>query len=130
MSHAAPKPLKNLSRLTILIADDNRDAADTLGLLLAHFQATVQITYSGEAALAALDLTQTNVAILDIGMADMDGLEVARRIRQRDGGNAIQLIALTGWGQQQDMLNTKNAGFDHHLTKPVDIDQLIKLLIK
>lgn len=127
---AAPQPINDLSHRTILIADDNRDAADTLGLLLELFQATVQVTYGGEAALAALDLPRTNVAILDIGMGDIDGLEVARRIRKREGGKDILLIALTGWGQQQDILNTKNAGFDHHLTKPVDIDQLTKLLIQ
>lgn len=119
---------RDLSRVNILIADDNKDAADSLGLLLGHFKANVQVTYGGKSALKALELFQTHAAILDIGMNDMDGIEVARRIRGHDGGKEILLIALTGWGQQQDILNTKQAGFDHHLTKPVDFDQLLKLL--
>ncbi|MET0378523.1 MAG: ATP-binding protein [Spongiibacteraceae bacterium] len=119
---------KDLSRLNILVADDNEDAADSLGLLLRHFNAKVRVTYDGKSALDVLDLPQTHAAILDIGMNDMDGLEVARRIRRRTEGEKILLIALTGWGQQQDILNTRIAGFDHHLTKPVDFDQLLTLL--
>ena len=118
----------NLSKLNLLIADDNQDAADTLGLLLQHFGASVEVTYSGAAALGALKPEQTHAAILDIGMYDLDGLEVARRIRKQELGANILLIALTGWGQQQDKLDTKDAGFDYHLTKPVDIDELVKLL--
>jgi len=118
----------NLAKLNLLIADDNQDAADTLGLLLQHFGASVEVTYSGAAALGALKPEQTHAAILDIGMYDLDGLEVARRIRKQELGANILLIALTGWGQQQDKLDTKDAGFDYHLTKPVDINELVKLL--
>jgi CheY-like chemotaxis protein len=117
-----------LSGVNILIADDNKDAADSLGLLLQHFKARVQVTYGGAAALEALDLANTDAVILDIGMADVDGLEVARRIRAQPGGAALLLIALTGWGQQQDILSTQEAGFDHHFTKPVDFAQLLTLL--
>ena len=119
----------DLSKLNLLIADDNQDAADTLGLLLQHYGASVEVTYSGASALGALNPARINAAILDIGMYDLDGLEVARRIRQQEQGSNILLIALTGWGQQQDMLDTKEAGFDHHLTKPVDIQELLKLLV-
>lgn len=129
-SHAAP--MRNASRdltgVNILIADDNKDAADSLGLLLQHFKAGVQVTYGGTAALEALDIATTDAVILDIGMADVDGLEVARRIRAQPGGADLLLIALTGWGQQQDILNTQEAGFDHHFTKPVDFAQLLTLL--
>jgi two-component system, sensor histidine kinase len=120
--------VKNLSNLNILIADDNQDAADTLGLLLQHFGASVEVTYSGTTALDALNLSRTHAAILDIGMYDIDGIEVARRIRKQEQGENILLIALTGWGQQQDMLDTKNAGFNYHLTKPVNVQQLLNLL--
>ncbi|HSB95747.1 MAG TPA: hybrid sensor histidine kinase/response regulator, partial [Spongiibacteraceae bacterium] len=118
----------DLSHLNILIADDNRDAADTLGYLLRGLGASVTVTYGGAEALAALDLAHTDAAILDIGMQNVDGMQAARRIRAQNGGAAIALIALTGWGQQQDILDTKNAGFNHHLTKPVDIPQLLSLL--
>jgi len=118
----------DLSHLNILIADDNRDAADTLGYLLRGLGALVTVTYGGAEAMAALDLPRTDAAILDIGMQDVDGMQVARRIRAQKGGAAIVLIALTGWGQRQDILDTKDAGFNHHLTKPVDIPQLVSLL--
>lgn len=129
ISHASEaSAVPNLSKFKLLIADDNQDAADTLGLLLQHYGASVEVTYSGAAALGALNPAQPHAAILDIGMYDIDGLEVARRIRQQERGSNMLLIALTGWGQQQDMLDTREAGFDYHLTKPVDIQELLKLL--
>lgn len=120
--------IQNLSNLHILIADDNQDAADTLALLLRHFGALVEVTYNGMAALSALNKSRKHAAILDIGMYDIDGIEVARRIRTQKKDADILLIALTGWGQKQDMTDTKNAGFDHHLTKPVNVQQLLNLL--
>jgi signal transduction histidine kinase/CheY-like chemotaxis protein len=122
------RAIENLAGLNVLIADDNRDAANSLGILLRKLGASVRITYGGVEALGALDLSNINAAILDLGMDDIDGLEVARRIRTKSGGTRILLVALTGWGQQKDMLDTKNAGFDHHLTKPVDLGQLLGLL--
>lgn len=118
----------SLSKLNLLIADDNQDAADTLGLLLQHYGASVEVVYSGAAALNALHNSKIGAAILDIGMYDMDGLEVARRIRQKENNSEMLLIALTGWGQQQDMLDTQNAGFNHHLTKPVNVPKLLEIL--
>ncbi|WP_028079928.1 ATP-binding response regulator [Solimonas soli] len=118
----------DLSFLRALIADDNRDAADSLGLLLQRFGASVDIAYSGAQALGAADPRRINVAILDVGMPDISGLEVARRIRAQAEGQALRLIALTGWGQRHDILDTRAAGFDHHLTKPVDIAALVELL--
>lgn len=115
----------NLTQLSLLIVDDNRDAADTLGLLLRQFGATVQVTYDGRSALA-VNLSSMHAVILDIGMDDIDGLEVARRIRGHN--RDILLIALTGWGQHQDVLATQSSGFDYHLTKPADIKKLLTLL--
>lgn len=123
----ANNAIVDLSGLRVLIVDDNKDAADTLGILLGHFKAAVQVAYGGVTALETLERAPIDAVILDIGMSDMNGLEVARRIRERVGAE-ILLIALTGWGQQQDILDTKNAGFDYHLTKPVDMDQLLKWL--
>jgi signal transduction histidine kinase/CheY-like chemotaxis protein len=120
---------QSLSNLKILIADDNQDSADTLALLLKHYGASVEVTYNGTDALNALDRSPMHAAILDIGMSDIDGIEVARRIRAQKQGSNILLIALTGWGQKQDMRDTKNAGFDYHLTKPVDVPQLLNHLV-
>lgn len=117
----------DLSHLNILIADDNKDAADSLGSLLQCFHASVQIVYCGEDALNKVERGHTHAAILDIGMDDIDGLEVARRIRAREKGDDIVLIALTGLGQQHNILESRSAGFDHHFTKPVDINQLLKI---
>jgi CheY-like chemotaxis protein len=112
----------------ILIVDDNRDAADTLGSLLSRLGATVAVAYGGDAALAELGRFRPDVVLLDIGMPEMDGYEVARRIRDEHAGAAPQLIALTGWGQDQDYQRSQLAGFDHHLVKPPNIEHLRSLL--
>jgi CheY-like chemotaxis protein len=90
--------------------------------------AEVRVVYNGPDALEVLETYDPGVMLLDIGMPGMDGLEVARRVRQRNGCQDITLIALTGWGQKEDLDNTQAAGFDHHLTKPVDVEALTKLL--
>jgi two-component system, sensor histidine kinase len=117
-----------LSRHRLLVVDDNRDAADSVGLLLRRLGADVQVVYSGEAALLALDAHRPVVVLLDIGMPGMDGHEVARAIRRRTEHDHVVLIALTGWGQREDVLRTRDAGFDHHLIKPLDLNTLEKLL--
>jgi len=113
-----------LAALRILVVDDNRDAADTLALLLESHGATVQAVYDGEAALAALAHFPADAVLLDLGMPGMDGLEVARQIRLDARLARVRLLALTGWGQQADRERTRAAGFDHHLTKPVDFAAL------
>jgi signal transduction histidine kinase/CheY-like chemotaxis protein len=118
----------DLAGVNVLIADDNRDAADTLAEVLRKCGARVQVAYGGAEALTVMNPAETDAAILDIGMPDLNGIEVARHTRARDGGMHPVLIALTGWGQRQDQLDTKNAGFDHHLTKPVDIPHIVTLL--
>jgi CheY-like chemotaxis protein len=98
-----------------------------LGMLLTSLHATVRTVHSGLEALATIDEFGPDVILLDIGMPFMDGYEVARRIRARRG-KSIRLIALTGWGQEEDVRRAERAGFDHHLVKPPDLEKLGKLL--
>jgi signal transduction histidine kinase len=108
----------------ILVVDDNRDAADTLALLLESHGAAVHVAYGGEAALAALNGFRADTVLLDLGMPGMDGFEVARTLRADPRRAGLRILALTGWGQDSDRRRTREAGFDHHLTKPVDFDAL------
>jgi CheY-like chemotaxis protein/two-component sensor histidine kinase len=115
-------------RSRILLADDNHDAVDSLALVLKMAGYEVYATHSGLEAMDVGARMRPDVFILDIGMPEISGYELASRIRQEPwGGNAL-LIALTGWGQLQDQERSREAGFDHHLTKPVDPDQLERLL--
>jgi CheY-like chemotaxis protein len=111
------------------VVDDNVDSATTLGMLLKFLGADVQVVHDGPAALAAIDKYRPDVVLLDIGMPGMDGYEVARRVREKPSFGRVTLIALTGWGQQDDRRRTHEAGFDHHLVKPADIATLQSLLI-
>ena len=112
----------------ILVVDDNRDAAETLGALLSGLGATVSVADSGPAALEILKTFQPEAVLLDIGMPEMDGYEVSRRIRATPDHGRVLLIALTGWGQEDDLRRSRAAGFDHHLVKPPDVDKLRDLL--
>jgi CheY-like chemotaxis protein len=112
----------------ILVVDDNRDAAESLGMLLKMLGAEVSVVHDGEAALRAVVAQRPAVVFLDLGMPGMDGFEVARRIRQQPETSDTTLIALTGWGQERDRRETKAAGFDHHLIKPADFSALQALL--
>ncbi len=116
--HAEPPRAQPERR--VLVVDDNRDAADSLGALLEMLGARVRVVYDGHAALAALREFEPSVIFLDLGMPGLDGFEVARRIRQRDELRNIALVAVTGWGQEQDRRRTRAAGFDRHLVKPID----------
>ena len=122
------KIAESFPRRRILIVDDNRDAAETLGELLTALGATVRVEHSGGAALAALDAFHPDAVLLDIGMPEMDGYEVARQIRSTAGHRNLLLIALTGWGQEHDQQRSLAAGFDHHIVKPPDINKLRSLL--
>jgi CheY-like chemotaxis protein len=113
----------------VLVVDDNHDAADSLGLLLELIGADVKVVYNGPDALKALETYKPSVILLDIGMPEMDGHEVARRIRSRREAGEVTLIALTGWGQEQDRKLSQIAGFDHHLIKPADLRALETLLV-
>jgi PAS domain S-box-containing protein len=112
----------------ILLADDNRDAAESLAIILRLEGHEVDLAHDGQAALRAWLERKPDVALLDIGMPKRSGLEVAREIRASPGGEGVLLIAITGWAQDADKEQSRAAGFDHHLTKPIEPDALIELL--
>jgi PAS domain S-box-containing protein len=112
----------------ILVADDNRDAAESLAVLLRLEGHEVMVADDGPSALRVFDEQRPDVALLDIGMPQMDGYEVARRIRSRVGGKRVLLIALTGWGQERDRAASREAGFDHHLVKPVETEVVTQII--
>jgi PAS domain S-box-containing protein len=112
----------------ILIADDNRDSADTLATMLQMVGHDVRVCYDGVNALTQAELFRPEVMLLDIGMPVLNGLELATRIRERPWGTQMRLIALTGWGQPEDLLRSQEAGFNHHLVKPVELSRLQELI--
>lgn len=112
----------------ILLADDNLDALETLKLLLEMDGHKTQTASDGEAALSVADQMVPEGMLLDLGMPRLDGFELAARVRQRPWGNQTMLIALTGWGQADMRQRSLAAGFNHHLTKPVDY-QLLKNIL-
>jgi signal transduction histidine kinase/ActR/RegA family two-component response regulator len=114
--------------LRVLVVDDDRDAADSLGNMLKCLGAEASVTYSGAAALDAFDDFHPHVALLDIGMPGIDGYELARRIRSQRRHRDIALIALSGWGGDEDKRRSLEAGFDYHLIKPPDVDALKALV--
>jgi CheY-like chemotaxis protein len=112
----------------ILVVDDNVDSADTLTQLLTILGHETRTAYDGEAAVAMAEAMRPDVVLLDIGMPKLDGYEACRRIRKAAWGKKMFLIALTGWGQAEDRNRTREAGFNHHLVKPVEAATLMKLL--
>ena len=117
-----------LGQMRILVVDDNRDAAESLSMLLEVLGAEAKVACDGFEALELMKSYDPAVVLLDIGMPEMDGYEVARRIRADLPDRRVVLVALTGWGQEDDRRRAKEAGFDHHLIKPANIDTLQKLL--
>jgi two-component system, sensor histidine kinase len=113
--------------LRILIADDNLDSATTLAVGLRNSGHEVRTTPDGLSLLDAVEVFRPEVGILDIGMPGLNGYEVARRIRAGHG-DKILLVAVTGWGQEEDKRRAQEAGFDHHLTKPITIDAIHQVL--
>jgi len=109
------------------VADDNRDAADSLRRILALYGYDVQVAYDGTAAIKADQAFLPRVAVLDIGMPGANGFDVARSIRSQRGDD-VTLIALTGWGQEGDRRRAEEAGFNQHLVKPVDPSAFAALL--
>ncbi|MFO0928770.1 MAG: PAS domain S-box protein [Gemmataceae bacterium] len=112
----------------ILVVDDNVDAADSLAMVLALSGHDVRTAHDGATGIELVKGFRPAVILLDLGMPVMDGYETARRIRQLDAGQQAKLIALTGWGQEHDRRQTRDAGFDEHLVKPVDPAVLQALL--
>jgi CheY-like chemotaxis protein/anti-sigma regulatory factor (Ser/Thr protein kinase) len=117
-------------RRRILIADDNRDAADSLAFVLRRVGHEVRTAYDGEEALDMASSFRPELALLDIGMPRLNGYDTAQRIRKETYGREMLIVALTGWGQHDDVRKSELAGFDHHLVKPVDPAVLGRLLEK
>lgn len=114
--------------LRVLVVDDNSDAAHTLATLLQLQGHEVRVAHDGAGAIAMAESYLPNILFLDLGMPGMDGYEVARRVREHPDLRGTVLAALTGWGQDDDRRRTAEAGFDHHLVKPPDLDSVTKLL--
>ena len=110
------------------MVDDNVDAAETLAEMLELWGHEVRVEHDGPAALQAAESYQPEVVLLDIGLPEMDGYEVARRLRQEGANGRMVLIALTGFGHEEAVRRSQEAGFDHHLVKPVDPEELQRVL--
>jgi DNA-binding response OmpR family regulator len=111
----------------ILVVDDNEDAADSLCTLLDVLGYQVKVAYDGPEAIQAADAFKPDAALLDIGLPHLSGYEIARHMRATRG-RSVLLAAITGWGQEDDRLRAREAGFDNHFTKPADFEQLTALL--
>lgn len=132
---AVPVPLPYLDREShvkmrcrILVADDNKSAATAISMLLQRDGYETKAVHDGHAALEEAARFRPDIALLDIGMPYLNGYEVARKIRAAPWGTNMRLIAATGWGQEKDKVLAKEAGFDVHLTKPIDFKQLLSIL--
>jgi CheY-like chemotaxis protein len=123
------RPRSAVTPRRVLVVDDNRDAAISMSMLLKYLGSDVRVAFNGDEALAAIAEYKPAVVLLDIGMPGMDGYEVARRIREQSEFDDVTLIALTGWGQEDDRRRSQSAGFDHHLTKPADMGAIEALLL-
>ncbi|MEO6018591.1 MAG: ATP-binding protein [Polaromonas sp.] len=119
----------DLGKTRVLVVDDNIDAGDTLAMVLDTLGAEVRVARSGEEALTVFSIYHPSVVLLDIGMPGMNGYEVARAIRAQFADHPAVLVALTGWGQEEDRHRAREAGFSHHIVKPVEIEALQKLLL-
>jgi CheY-like chemotaxis protein len=124
--HVATQRARTRKR-RILVADDNVDSAQMLAMVLRHLGHEVHLAHDGAAALAEIVRSAPDIAILDIGMPKLNGYELAKRVRTELGARTT-LVALSGWGQDQDKRMAREAGFDFHLTKPADLDAIAAML--
>jgi DNA-binding response OmpR family regulator len=112
----------------VLVTDDNRDCADTIAMILRSAGHEVLVFYEGKPALDAAEAFQPDAAVLDIGLPGLNGYDLARGLRERMGSTGLLLVAMTGWGQEEDVRNARAAGFDFHLVKPVEPHRLLEIL--
>lgn len=112
----------------MLIVDDNRDAADSVAMLLELEGHQVKAVYDGRSALSAAADFRPEVVLLDLGLPDIDGYSLAAKLREQDQLRAATMIALTGYGQADDRRRTRSAGFEHHLVKSPEIDELLAIV--
>ena len=133
-SHAMPAESQRRERSAaapprrVLVVDDNLDAAEGLAMLLSLRGHQVATAYDGQCAIEQAREMQPDVVLLDIGLPRIDGFEVARRLREEHPRRPMLLVALTGYGQERDRVRAREAGFDHHLLKPVRLEMLEDLL--
>ncbi len=128
MPDLAPGVAPAVTALRVLVVDDNRDAATTLAELLSLTGHQTQTAFDGLEAVQAAATFRPDAVLLDIGLPRLNGYEVCRRIRAESWGKAMVIVALTGWGQEEDRKKSREAGFNQHMVKPVDFDVLMKLL--
>jgi DNA-binding response OmpR family regulator len=112
----------------VLVVEDNEDACEMLSILLTQNGHQVQVAHDGPSGLRAALTFRPDIGLLDLGLPGFDGYALAQKIRAHDAGKGIYLVALTGYGQSEDRVRTKKAGFDDHLVKPLDVNQLALLL--
>jgi CheY-like chemotaxis protein len=125
---ADPPTVRSQARRRILVVDDHPDAARILNLLLDALGHEVRMATDGQQALDQVEDFKPEIMFLDIGLPRVDGYEVARRVRALPSGRDVRLIALTGWGHDEDRQRSRAAGFDHHLVKPVTASVLRDVL--
>jgi CheY-like chemotaxis protein len=121
-------PMESLPPRRVLVIDDDHDVADSLVLLLETFGATARAAYSGAEGIEQIPQFKPELVFLDLGMPHLNGYETAAKIRQNPEGRSLTLVALSGWGQEEDVVRSREAGFDDHFTKPADIQALEDLL--
>jgi CheY-like chemotaxis protein len=127
-AHPDADEREDAGAVRVMVVDDNVDAAQMLGALLEAQGHAVSVAYDGRSALEEARRERPDVLLLDIGLPDMDGYELARRLRAQPETTGAVLVALTGYGQQQDRSNAQAAGFDHYLVKPADLNQVNDVL--
>jgi CheY-like chemotaxis protein len=125
---ASPPEPRAAAPRRVLVVDDNRDSAESLGLLLELHGHEVHKAHDGHEAVEAATRLGPDVVLLDIGLPTLNGYETARLIRERFGEKRVLLVALTGWGQEEDRRRSEEAGFDAHMVKPVDYPALARIL--
>jgi CheY-like chemotaxis protein/two-component sensor histidine kinase len=128
--HAMPAAPSPPAALKLLIVDDNRDAAEMLGMVLAEGGHQIDVAFTGREAMACAERLRPDVFLLDVGLPDMSGYELARALRATPAGRDATIIAITGYGSPADRAASSDAGFDQHLTKPVDGAVLARLLAR
>jgi len=114
--------------INVLIIEDNQDSAEVLGLWMQGRGYAPTIAHTGPDGLALLEKTRATIVVCDIGLPEMDGIEVCKRVRALQLGYRPTMIALTGWGREDDVQRTRASGFDHHLVKPVEPEKLFALI--
>jgi CheY-like chemotaxis protein len=127
--HKPPENGKYIVPQRVLIVDDNRDAAAVLATVVGRLGHDVRLAYDGVEAIEVAESFSPEVVFLDLGMPVLDGFGAARELRNKPWGREMLLVALTGWGQHGDKLRAKEAGFDHHLVKPADSEQIMSIFL-